>query len=240
MKSIHPSWPAALLSLTACIVNAETAQEALVKKRIQAHLGDQVKVESVTKTPYAELFEVVTDGDIVYTDAAAKYLVTGHITDTRTYRDYTEMRLEQISKASFSDLPLHLAMKQTKGNGKRIIAVFEDPNCGYCKQFRHTLQEVDNVTIYTFMYNMLSEDSVIKSKNIWCAAERGNAWDDWMLRGKIPPSAPASCVAPNEQVLKLGKKMRVTGTPTTIFNDGSRVAGALDKAVLEQKLAGIK
>jgi thiol:disulfide interchange protein DsbC len=109
---------------------------------------------------------VRTDSDIVYTDAAANYLFSGHVTDTRTQRNYTEMRLEEISRINFSGLPLSFSLKQVKGNGKRSIAVFEDPNCGYCKQFRKTLQEVNNLTVYTFQYNMLAEDSVVKSRNI--------------------------------------------------------------------------
>lgn len=240
MKNIKLAGITLLLTLLAQTAFAETAQETSVRKLIQERMGAQTKVTSVVKTPYSGLFEVRTDSDIAYTDAAAQYLFIGHVIDTRTHKDHTEMRLEEISKVNFSDLPLDAAMKQVKGNGKRIMAVFEDPNCSYCKKFRQTLQEMDNVTIYTFLYNMLAEDSVTKSKNIWCAADRIKAWDDWMLSGKVAPDAPAGCATPNDQVLKLGKKMRVTGTPTIIFSDGTRVPGALDKAALEKKLASIK
>lgn len=202
-------------------------------------MGEQTKIESVIETPYSGLFEVRTEDEILYTDAAAQYMIVGHVIDTRTYRDYTEMRLEETSRVSFSDLPLQAAMKQVKGNGKRVFAVFEDPNCSYCKRFRQTLQEMDNVTIYTFMYNILAPDSATKSKNIWCSPDRVEAWDDWMVSGKAPKEAAADCVSPNEQVLKLGKKMRVLGTPTIVFSDGSRMQGAIDKATLEKKLVSI-
>ena len=155
--------------------------------------------------------------------------------------DLTKERLDDINRIKFSDLPLQNAVKLVKGNGKRVIAVFEDPNCGFCKRFRQqTLKSMDNVTVYTFMYNILAEDSFTKSKNIWCSADRNKAWDEWMVQGKMAPAAPADCATPNEQVLALGQKLHITGTPSIFFADGSRVPGALDAAALEAKLETIK
>lgn len=231
---------AGLLSLVASLALAETAQETAIKKLIEPRLGEGVTVDSVTRTPYAGLFEVRAGGDIFYTDEKAKYLFVGRVIDTKTYQDYTKERVDAINKIKFTDLPFDAALKTVKGNGKRVIAVFEDPNCGYCKRFRHTLQGVDNVTIYTFMYNILAEDSAVKSRNIWCSADRAKAWDDWMLNGKMAPVAPANCTAPNEKVLALGQKMKITGTPTVFFADGSRIPGAIDAKALEAKLATIR
>ncbi|MBC7502402.1 MAG: DsbC family protein [Herminiimonas sp.] len=229
-----------LLACAAASSFAETAQEAAVKKLIEPRLGNNAKVESVVKTPYSNLYEVRTGGDIIYTDEKAQYLFVGHVIDTKTYKDYTKSRIEEISKIKFSDLPLDLAMKTVKGDGKRVIAVFEDPNCGYCKKFRQTLQDVENVTVYTFMYNILSEDSVIKSKNIWCSTDRIKAWDDWMLNGKAAAPASATCVTPNEKVMAFGKKLKITGTPTIFFADGTRIPGAVDEKSLEEKFASLK
>ncbi|MDY7545647.1 DsbC family protein [Glaciimonas sp. CA11.2] len=224
--------------MTAAI--AETAQETAVKKLIEPRLGDGVKVDAVAKTPYLGMFEVRVGKDIFYTDAAAKYMFVGRILDAKSSRDYTKERMDEISKVKFSDLPLELAMKSVKGNGKRVIAVFEDPNCGYCKKFRKTLQDVDNVTVYTFMYNILAADSAVKSKNVWCSANRDKAWDDWMLNGKLPATAAASCVAtPNDKVLALGQALGVSGTPTIIFADGSRIPGFIDAKALEEKFASV-
>jgi len=228
------------LGLTAAASFGETTQEAAVKKLIEPRLGPGAKVDSVVKTPYSGLYEVRTGGDIIYTDEKAKYLFVGRVIDTQTYQDYTKQRVDEISKIKFADLPLASAVKMVKGDGKRVIAVFEDPNCGYCKRFRHTLQEMNNVTVYTFMYNILAADSAIKSKNIWCTADPAKAWDDWMLNGKAAAAAPASCNAPNEQVLALGQKMKITGTPTIFFTDGSRIPGAIDAKALETKFAAIK
>jgi thiol:disulfide interchange protein DsbC len=214
--------------------------EATIKKLLEPRLGDGAKVDAVTKTPYSGLYEVQIDGDVIYTDAKAQYLFIGRVVDSQTYRDFTKEKIQSINKVKFSDLPLDLAIKTVKGNGKRIIAVFEDPNCGYCKKFQKTLQEVDNVTVYTFQYNILAKDSIEKSRNIWCASNPGKAWSDWMLNGKEAPAAAATCNAPHEQVLALGQKMKVTGTPTIIFADGSRIPGAIDAKGLEEKFALVK
>lgn len=231
---------AGLAGLAASAAFAETAQEAAVKKLIQPHIGESATIDSVTKTPYSGLFEVRVGGDIFYTDAQAKYLFVGRVLDAATTKDLTKERVDEINKVKFSDLPFESAVKTVKGNGKRVIAVFEDPNCGYCKRFRQTLQEVDNVTVYTFMYNILSEDSSVKSKNIWCSADRTKAWDEWMLKGKAAPEAAATCATPNQKIFDLGRKLRVTGTPTIFFTDGSRIPGAIDAKGLEAKLATLK
>jgi thiol:disulfide interchange protein DsbC len=226
--------------LIASCVGAETPVEANIKKALEPRLGG-AKIESVKETPYAGLYEVRVAGDILYTDKKGEYLVIGHVYDAKTSQDLTRARIDDINKIKFSDLPLDQAIKQVKGDGKRVIAVFEDPNCGYCKRLRQTtLKNMDNVTIYTFLYNILSEDSFVKSKNIWCSADRAKAWDDWMINNKLPPAAPADCKTPNEEVVALGQKLHIQGTPAIFFADGSRIPGAVDQKTLEAKLSSLK
>ncbi len=229
-----------LLSLAATTAGAETAQEARIKKLIEPRMGVGIKVDSITKTPYAGLYEVRTNGDIFYTDENADYIVVGKVIDTRTYKDLTKERVDQLAAINFADLPLDAAVKTVKGNGKRVLAIFEDPNCPYCKNLHKTLQEIDNVTVYTFLLNILSDDSVVKSRDIWCSADRSKAWNDWMTNGKAATTATPSCPTPNDKVLALGKKLRIVGTPTVYFADGSRTGSALDAKALEQKLASLK
>jgi thiol:disulfide interchange protein DsbC len=230
-----------LSGLMVSCVNAETAVEAKIKKLIEPRLGQGAKVESVTKTAYSGLYEVRTNGDIIYTDKDAQYLMVGHIFNAKTSQDLTKDRIDEINKIKFSDLPLESAIKVVKGDGKRVIAIFEDPNCGYCKRFRQTtLKEVDNVTVYTFLYNILSEDSAVKSKNIWCSADRNKAWDAWMVDGKAAPVAPVNCITPNDKISALGRKLRVNGTPAIFFADGSRIPGAIDLKGLETKFSTLK
>ena len=230
----------AATGLIASCVGAETTVEANIRKALEPRLNG-AKIEAIKETPYAGLYEVRVGGDILYTDKKGEYLVIGHVYDVKTSTDLTRARIDDINKISFSDLPLDLAIKQVKGDGKRVIAVFEDPNCGYCKRLRQTtLKNLDNVTIYTFLYNILSEDSVTKSKNIWCSADRGKAWDEWMINGKQAPAAPADCQTPNDKVMALGQKLRIQGTPAIFFTDGSRIPGAVDLKTMEAKLSAIK
>jgi thiol:disulfide interchange protein DsbC len=227
----------ATLSLTACADSVE----ANIKKTLQKHLGAGTPIETVAKTPYSGLYEVKIGAEIVYTDAEGKYIFIGRVVEAESSKDLTEARLEEVNKIKFADLPLDLAAKSVKGNGKRVIAVFEDPNCGYCKRFRKTLGEINDVTVYTFMYPILGEDSKTKVKNIWCSADRAKAWDDWMLNAKVPATAPSSCsAAANDKVIEIGRKLGVSGTPTVFFTDGTRVPGALEAKKLEAKLASIK
>ena len=228
------------LSMLSVVVSAQTPQEAAIKKLVEPRLGEGVKVDSVTKTPYAGLFEVRIGSEILYTDEKAQYIFVGNIIDAQNQTNYTKARTDDLSKIKFADLPFDSALKMVKGDGKRVIAIFEDPNCGYCKRFRKTLQGMDNITVYTFMYNILTEDSAVKSKNIWCSADKNKAWDEWMINGKAAPTAAANCANPNEKISALGQKFRISGTPTIFFTDGSRLPGAVDVKALETKWASIK
>lgn len=228
-----------LLSVCAVAAHAQSTEDKL-KKLIEPRLGGEAKIQSVTKTPYAGLYEIQSDGDILYADETGKYLFVGRVVDAQTYKDYTKERVDEINKVAFADFPLDKAIKIVKGNGKRQIIVFEDPNCGYCKRFHQNLKDVNNITVYTFPYNILSQDSIEKSRNIVCSANPAKAWTDWMVNGKAAPNAPASCKGTNEEVLALGQKLRVTGTPTIFFTDGTRAPGALPAKDLEAKLATIK
>jgi thiol:disulfide interchange protein DsbC len=230
-----------LTGLIASCVGAETPLEATIKKALEPRLGEGVKIDSVKETPYAGLYEVRAAGDILYTDKKGEFLIIGHVYNVKTSQDLTKDRIEEINKVKFSDLPFESAVKLVKGDGKRVIAVFEDPNCGYCKRFRQTtLKEMDNVTVYTFMYNILSDDSFVKSKNIWCSPDRNKAWDEWMTSGKVAPVAAADCSTPNDKIVALGRKLHITGTPSIFFADGSRIPGAVDAKTLEAKLSSVK
>jgi thiol:disulfide interchange protein DsbC len=236
MKPTTALLAASLLALPAA--HAETPKEARIKALITPRLGVNIKVDSVTRTPYGGLYEISTNGDIFYTDESARYLFVGKVVDTsNNYQDLTRARADQLAAIRFSDLPLEAAIKTVKGDGKRVMAVFEDPNCPYCRKLHQTLEGIDNVTIYTFLLNILSDDSSVKSRDIWCAADRTRAWHDWIINAKAAPAAPAACPTPNEQVLALGKKLHVAGTPTVYFSDGSRTGTAFDKQALENRLS---
>ncbi len=227
----------AAMGLIASCVNAETAIEATIKKTVEPHLGKGTKIDTVKKTPYADLYEIKANGEIIYTDKTGKYIFIGQVYDAKSSENLTKARVDEINMIKFDELPLQHALKMVKGDGKRKIAIFEDPNCGYCKT---TLKELDNVTVYTFMYNILTPDSAVKSKNVWCSPDRDKAWDEWMLNNKAPATAAADCKNPNDEVSALGRRLRINATPAIFFADGSRVPGAIDTAAVEAKFAKIK
>jgi thiol:disulfide interchange protein DsbC len=230
----------ALLACTLLLTSGAGAQEATLRKNLTERLPQLQKIEEVSKTPMPGLFEVRVNGtDIFYTDAEGNYLIQGSLIDTRQRRNLTEERVDKLTAISFDALPFKDAFTIVRGNGKRKLAVFEDPNCGYCKRFERDLQKVDNVTIYMFLYPILSADSTEKSKHIWCAKDKAKAWQDWMVRDK--PAAVASCDSTAlDRNVEIGHKHKINGTPTLIFSNGTRVPGAIASAEVEKYLADSK
>ena len=221
------------------VLGSAQAQEAAIRKNLTERLPNIPKIDEVSKTPMNGLYEVRMGSDIMYSDAEGNFLIQGNLIDVRQKRNLTEERVDKLSAVPFDQLPLKNAFTQVRGNGKRKLVVFADPNCGYCKRFEKDLQKLDNVTIQHVLYPILGEDSKTKSKNIWCAKDRAKAWNDWMINGMTP--AAASCdTAPIEANVDFGKKNRITGTPTLFFADGTRVVGAVPLAQIESQLANVK
>ena len=213
------------------------AQEATIRKNLAERLPNLPKIDEISKTPMPGLFEVRFNGtDLFYTDAQGNFLLQGSLIDTRSRVDLTEQRVNKLTAIAFADLPIKDAFTIVRGNGKRKMAVFEDPNCGYCKRFERDLAKIDNVTVHLFLYPILSADSGEKSRNIWCAKNPGQTFEDWMVNDVTPPAA--SCdTAPIARNVAFGKKARVTGTPTMFFADGSRVPGAIPADQIEKRLS---
>ena len=218
------------------------ADEAAIRKNLAERIPQMPKIEEISKSAMPGLFELrTTESDIMYTDADGNFLIQGNLIDTKARRNLTEERLNKLSAVDFDSLPSKDAFTIVRGNGKRKIAVFEDPNCGYCKRFEKDLQKVDNVTISLYLYPILSADSTEKSRNIWCAKDKAKAWNDWMLRNQLPTAAAASCDAPAlARNVEFGRKYRITGTPTLLFADGTRIPGAVPVEQVEAQLAKIK
>lgn len=215
------------------------ADEASLKKAVEAAYP-KFKVEKVTKTPYAGLYEVFMGGQIIYTDEKLTFLIAeGRLVDPKTKKDITGERLEELTKIDFSTLPLDQAIKVVKGNGSRKLVVFSDVDCPYCKRLeRNELVNITDVTVYTFLYpiEQLHPEAANKSRLIWCANNRVKAWEDWILRDTLP-SAAGSCEVPLEKVGQLARKIGVTSTPTLIFADGRRMLGAQPYKEIERMLS---
>lgn len=215
------------------------ADEASLKKAIETTYP-KVKVQSVTKTPFAGLYEVYVDGHIIYSDEKLNFmLVEGRLIDPKNKRDLTAERMDELTRVDFSTLPLEKAVKVVKGNGSRKLVVFSDPDCPYCKKLEQKeLAGITDVTIYTFLYPLegLHPDAANKSKAIWCAPDRTKAWQEWILNGRLPKSA-ASCDTPIGDIAELGRKLGIASTPTLIFADGRRLLGAYPAKEIEKAMS---
>ena len=215
---------------------AAPAADAAIRKNLQERLPQLPPIEEIRATAMPGLYEVrVGPAGIFYTDAQGDFLIQGAMMDTKARRNLTEERINALNAIDFSTLPLKDAIVFKSGNGRRKLAVFEDPNCSYCHRLETELAKVKNLTVYMFLYPILGPDSTAKSQNIWCAADRTKAWQDWMLRQKTPAAAQCDTAAV-QRVLEFGRGHRITGTPTIVFEDGRRVSGAMDAAALENML----
>lgn len=204
-----------------------------IRKSLQSKYPGIGKIEHIVKTPYAGLYEIVIGDQLLYTDAKGEYIIDGSVIDAKTHRDLSRERRQVLFAIDFDTLPLELAVKKVKGNGKRKLAIFTDPNCTYCRRLEKELSGVSNVTLYFFMYPIFpGSDEIVR--NVLCSANPIKAWDDWMLNEIAP--AKAVCKTQTDKVLALGQKLHVTGTPNLIFGSGVQAPGFLPLKELEKNL----
>lgn len=229
--------PLLALALWAAACGAQ-AQEAAIRKTLAERLPNLPKIEEVTRTPVAGLWEVRYGGaEILYSDDKGEFiLVNGAMIDTKTRVDLTEARIEKLLAIDFSQLPVKDAMTIKQGSGARRMAVFEDPNCGFCKRFERDLAGIKDVTIHVFLMPILGPDSTTKSRDILCAKDPAQAWRAWMLDGVTPPRGGKCDTGALERNLAFGQKYRINGTPAVFFSDGTRKPGALSGDVVERLL----
>ena len=216
------------------------ADEAQIRRAVEAKLGG-VKVDGVQATPVAGIFEVrfqSSDGpQIIYSDAQGSFLFTGHLIDIKSDRNLTEERLQKITAIEFSALPLELAVKIQRGNGRRVLAMFTDPYCPYCRSFEQTLLQLEDITVYVFMFPVIRPDAADHSRAVWCSKDRVKAWLELAAgdKAKVPAARP-NCANPVDKVLELGRSLRVKSTPTLFFASGERLEGGLQLAPMRAKL----
>ncbi|MCK9380722.1 MAG: DsbC family protein [Sulfuritalea sp.] len=215
-----------LAAALACVSLVAVANEADVKKAVEAKLG---KVEKIVRAPMAGIWEVTVDGQVLYADDKGTYVLFGSLLETKTGKNITAER-------QFNALPLDLALKQVRGSGKNILVTFEDPNCGYCKKLAKDILTLKDVTVYTFLLPVLGDDSYEKSKAIWCAPDKAKVWAEWMSYGKALPAVPAKCDTTGlDKSAQLGARLRINGTPTIYFANGERVPGYIPAPEIEKR-----
>ena len=211
------------------------ANEAVVRQAVQSQFPEH-KIDSLKKAPFLGFYEVVLGEEVFYVDEKAQFFFFGHVVDAKTRISLTHDRIQEIKAARrvpLDTLPLQHAIVTVRGDGKRKLAVYTDPNCPYCKRLEKELLNIDNITIYTLLYPVLN-GSMELSKKIWCAENQVKAWDDFMLRNVAPTSK--ECETPLEILVKSGRENKFSGTPTLVFADGSIVGGLIPAAAIEEKL----
>ena len=223
------------------LAGAAQANEAQIRKALEAKLGE-AKIEGVQPGPIPGLFEVrfrAAEGgvQVIYTDATATHVFVGRIYEVRTDRNLTEERTRKLNAVKFDSLPLDLAVKIQRGNGKRVLAMFSDPYCPACRQFERSLAKIDDVTIYVFMYPVIRPENTDHSRAVWCSTDRAKAWLELAAAAKPKVSeAGASCANPVDKVVEVGRKLGVNSTPTLFLANGERLSGGLGPDELKELL----
>jgi len=229
-----------LASAALVLASAALADEATLRRTLEPKLG--VPIDGIEPGPVPGLYEVRYRSQqgvqIIYVDASGNFVIQGKIYDARAdFRDLTEERLRKLNAIKFESLPLDLAVKIQRGDGKRVLAMFSDPYCPACRQFERSLAQVDNVTIYVFMYPVIRPENIDHSRMVWCSADRAKAWLELAAAPKPKvPNAPKSCGDPVDKVLKLGRSLAVNSTPTLVLANGERVSGGLAPEDLKELL----
>lgn len=229
----------AVLAALSLFAGTAHANEDEIRKTLTERFANLPKIDEIRPTPMAGIWEVRIGTELMYSDAKGTYLLQGSMIDTATRRNLTEERVDKLTAIDFASLPLKDAIVWKNGNGKRKIAVFADPNCGYCKRLEKDLVNVKDVTVYTFVLPILGGDSPEKSKSIWCAKDNTTVWRNWMIDGTLPARVMGQCDASAiDRNSALARKHRITGTPAIVFEDGSRAPGAIPAAEIEKRMAG--
>jgi len=229
-----------LAGATAAMLLASTAiaDEAAIRKSLIASMPD-LRIESVRKLDGIDLYEVVNNGrNVFYVDPRGEVAIVGKMVDVRTHENLTEKRIAELSRVEFSALPLERAIVTVRGSGARKLAVFSDPDCPYCKQLERELDGVGDITIYTFLFPIVSlhPDAERKARLVWCAPDRARAWSELMLLGREPANG-ATCPSPIVENLRLGEKLSIDGTPGIVFASGRLVPGVIGRELIERYLA---
>lgn len=235
----HPLLTTILATTLALGMAACQAGDTEIRQAVQT-LAPGSQVTQINKTGVKGMMEVTIDGDqgpmVVYADEEGQFLLVGDMLDVKNKRNLTKERMDKLTEVKWDSLPLKDAIKVVKGNGQRKLAVFSDPDCPYCKKAEAEFAKLDNVTIYTFLYPLaFHKDAARKSRLVWCSKDPSQAWQDLMLKGKVPEGKD-TCDNPIEQNLALGARLRVEGTPAMILANGKRIPGYVPAAKMEAML----
>lgn len=235
MNTIFKLCLSLLVLLSATIAKHAYADSKTLEQNFKQNYPD-LSIDAINPAPMAGMYEVYVDGELIYTDESAQYLLFGNLLDVKNKRNLTEEHLNQLNKIDVTKLPLNQAIQYSKGKGERTLYIFSDPDCPYCQKLEHYMTNIDNVKVYVFLYPLtqLHPKAKIAAQQIWCATDRAKAWEDYLLNRKLANN-PGQCATPIQKNLDLGQTLKITGTPTIFLENGERISGIpQDASQLEQ------
>jgi thiol:disulfide interchange protein DsbC len=225
----------------AAVVVAPTAPSAAKLAEVTQVLETRFKgapIRGLRASVFPNLFEAMVGDDVIYFDETLSHFIVGNLIETASMTNKTEERTAELNSIDVKQLPLKDSIKFVRGKGERVMYVFTDVDCPFCTRLEQTLQDMDNVTVYNFMFpiDSLHPAAASKQKAIWCAKDRLVAWQDAVLRKKFDATAKGDCQNPVEATKALGARLGVRATPSFFLADGRMVAGAIPKDQLENRL----
>ena len=211
---------------TLSLANVDTVKTNLTKQH------PNLKIENIQATEMKGIYSGSMDGQVVYVGEDTQHILIGSMFRLSDQKNLTKDLMLKQNSIDWKKLPLQDAVKTVRGNGRRQIAVFSDPNCPYCKQLETELSKLNDVTIYTFIYPIKTQ-SIAVSKQVFCEKDPALAWSNLIAKG-IQPSSKKTCANPIERNLSLGKSLALNGTPAIIFSNGFKVMGAYPAQEIEK------
>ena len=200
------------------LANVDTVKSNLSKQH------PKLNIENIQATDMKGIYSGSMDGQVVYLGEDAQHILVGSMYRLSDQKNLTQDLVLKQNSIDWKKLPLQDAVKSVRGNGKRQIAIFSDPNCPYCKQLETELNKLNDVTIYTFIYPIKNQ-SIAVSKQVFCEKAPALAWSNLISKG-IQPSSKKACANPVDRNLSLGKSLGLNGTPAIIFSNGFKVMGS--------------
>jgi len=215
---------ALLFFVTGASMADEAANFSAIEKTVRKALpGTQIK--TIQPAPIEGLVEIEAGPNILYADPNGRYLVVGNIYDMHTATDLTAERKSATPVIEWSQLPLDAAVKYSN-SGSQKLAVFFDPDCGWCRKLHDQLKTLNDVEIFAIMYPVegLHPSARSKAASILCASDPLNALDLALSNQTLPESTDAHCLKNADeaitQVIEFTQAHNIHGTPTLVSTDG--------------------
>lgn len=225
----------------ACSIEAASPEpEKIVRDKIKT-IFPGIEIDSLQKTPITGLYELMVDDEIVYVSEEGRYLIRGDLLDLDQHkRNLTEVkkgqkRLRLVNQVDESTM-IVFRPKETK----KIITVFTDIDCGYCRKFHEGVPALNQagVAVRYMAFPRAGEGSLTYQTmaRIWCSKNPRAA----ITKAKQGyPITDAFCQNhPIDKHLAIVRALGLTGTPVIIFEDGTLLPGYLPPGQLLKRLEG--